>query len=94
LRRGFEIRAGERILVVEDVTTTGGSVREVIDVVRRGDAVPVSVAAVVDRSGGTIDFGIPYFALMQIEVQNYQPEKCPLCREGSTPVKPGSRGLK
>jgi len=94
LRRGFRIHKGEKVLVAEDVTTTGGSVKEVIDVVKAGGADPVSVAAVVDRSGGSINFGIPYFSLLKMNVNNYKPDQCPMCQSGSEPVKPGSRGLK
>ncbi len=94
LRRGFDISEGERVLVAEDVTTTGGSVKEVIGVLRERKADIVSVTAVVDRSGGNIDFTIPYFSLFQMEVMNHQPDDCPMCRAGSTAVKPGSRGLK
>ncbi|MBN2414398.1 orotate phosphoribosyltransferase [bacterium] len=93
LRRGFEIRAGEQILVAEDVTTTGGSVKEVIELVRATGGKVVGVTAVVDRSGGSIDFGVPYHSLIEMEVKNYQPEECPLCKGGDVPVKPGSRGL-
>jgi len=94
LRRGFEVTAGERVLVAEDVTTTGGSVREVIDVVKDRGGEIVAVAAVVDRSGGKARFSDPYFSLLQMEVVNYSPEECPLCKSGSVAVKPGSRGLK
>ena len=94
LRRGFEVSKGERILVVEDVTTTGGSVKEVIQVLQSMGSDIVAVAAVVDRSGGTVSFGVPYFSLFQMEVKNYSPDDCPLCKSGSTAVKPGSRGLK
>jgi len=94
LRRGFEIQPGERVLVAEDVTTTGGSVREVIDVVRNAGGEAAAVTAVVDRSGGSADFGVPYFSLFQMEVVNYPPDDCPLCRAGSPAVKPGSRSLK
>lgn len=94
LRRGFQIHEGENVLVAEDVTTTGGSVKEVIDVVKSSGAKPVSVAAVVDRSGGKVDFGIPYFSLLKMEVTNYQPDQCPMCQSGSKAVKPGSRDLK
>ena len=94
LRRGFELSEGEKVLVVEDVTTTGGSVKEVIEIVKERGANPVGVGAVVDRSGGTIDFGVPYFSLVAMEVHNYTPEECPMCKQGSKPVKPGSRGLK
>lgn len=94
LRRGFEIRAGERILLAEDVTTTGGSVKEVKQAVEEAGGEVLAVAAVVDRSGGKAEFGVPYFSLFQMEVTNYDPEDCPLCRAGSTAVKPGSRSLK
>ncbi len=93
-RRGFAVKSGEKVLVMEDVTTTGGSVKEVMEAVRQSGGDIVSVAAVVDRSGGKVQFGVPYFSLFQMEVTNYQPESCPLCQAGSQAVKPGSRGLK
>jgi orotate phosphoribosyltransferase len=93
LRRGFTVSSGERILVVEDVTTTGGSVEEVIQVMRRNGAEVAGVGAVVDRSGGTIDFGVPYQALLEMKVETYLPDACPMCSSGSQAVKPGSRGL-
>lgn len=94
LRRGFEINPDERILVVEDVTTTGGSVLEVIDTLKSKGGKVVAVSGVVDRSGGKAQFGVPYFSLFQMEVTNYDPSNCPLCKSGSEAVKPGSRGLK
>lgn len=94
LRRGFEVRPGERILVVEDVTTTGGSVKEVIETMKRAGAVVIAVAAVVDRSGGSVGFDVPYFSLLQMDVETHSPEACPLCASGSQAIKPGSRGLK
>jgi len=94
LRRGFELAAGERVLVVEDVTTTGGSVSEVIEVARAAGAVVVAVTAVVDRSSGRARFDVPYFSLVRMDVVNYAPGNCPLCRSGSVAVKPGSRNLK
>jgi orotate phosphoribosyltransferase len=93
LRRGFTVAPDERLLVIEDVTTTGGSVKEVIDMLRAQNAEVVAVGAVVDRSGGTVNFGIPYQALLQMQVENYDPAVCPLCASGSQAVKPGSRGL-
>jgi orotate phosphoribosyltransferase len=93
LRRGFQIHPGERVLVAEDVTTTGGSVKEVLEAVKDAGGEVVAVTAVVDRSGGRVEFGVPYFSLFQMEVHNYEPDDCPLCRAGSTAVKPGSRGL-
>ena len=94
LRRGFSICENERILVSEDVTTTGGSVKEVIDVIRQSKAQVVAVTSIVDRSGGKIDFGVPYYSLLEMHVKNYSKEICPLCKAGSDPIKPGSRGLK
>jgi orotate phosphoribosyltransferase len=94
LRRGFEIRRDENVLVVEDVVTTGGSVREVIDLVRAADANVIGVGYLVDRSGGQVDFGFPKATLLQMDVVKYDPGSCPLCRDGKLPaVKPGSRNL-
>ena len=94
LRRGFTVSKGERALVVEDVTTTGGSVKEVIGVLDENNCDVKAVAAVVDRSGGNARFGVPYFSLFQMQVVNHNPSSCPMCQSGSVPVKPGSRGLK
>jgi orotate phosphoribosyltransferase len=93
LRRGFTVAPAERVLVIEDVTTTGGSVKEVVDLLRERHAEVVGIGAVVDRSGGTVNFGIPYQALLRMQVENYDPAACPLCASGSKAVKPGSRGL-
>ncbi len=90
LRRGFSIKEGERVLVVEDVVTTGGSVKEVIKVVEEAGGVVVGVAVLVDRSNGKIDFGYPFAALLSLEIISYEPDECPLCLEGELPaVKPG-----
>ena len=94
LRRGFSISPEERVLVAEDVTTTGGSVKEVMEVVKQAGGEIKAVTSLVDRSSGKAKFGVPYFSLFQMEVKNYDPENCPLCRKGSTAIKPGSRGLK
>jgi orotate phosphoribosyltransferase len=91
LRRGFTLAPTDRVLVVEDVFTTGKSTRETIDVAREAGAQAVGAAAIVDRSGGTIDFGVPSFALIRLEVPTYEPENCPLCAAGIPVVKPGSR---
>ncbi len=91
LRRGLTISPGDRVVVLEDVVTTGGSVKEVISLVRHMGADVVGVGTVVDRSGGTADFGVPFAALLTLEVETFEPEKCPLCREGLPAVKPGSR---
>jgi orotate phosphoribosyltransferase len=90
LRRGFEIAPGERILVCEDVVTTGGSVDEVIAIVTRSDGHVVGVGAVVDRSGGKVTFPA-FFPALRMEVVTYQPDACPLCRQGLPVEKPGSR---
>jgi len=94
LRRGFEIFPGEKVLIAEDVTTTGGSVQEVMEIVKSSGGIPVGIAGIVDRSGGNIHFEVPYYSLLKIEISNFQPTECPLCKAGSIPVKPGSRGLK
>ena len=94
LRRGFSIGPGERILVVEDVITTGKSTKETIAVVRMAGGVVVAAGSLIDRSGGTADLGVPYHSLVTLSVPTYAPEACPMCTVGSVPVKPGSRGLK
>ncbi|MGH7197942.1 MAG: orotate phosphoribosyltransferase [Candidatus Omnitrophota bacterium] len=95
LRRGFELKKNEKVLVVEDVVTTGKSTYEVIDVVNQAGARPVAVAAIVDRSDGAAIFQEPFHALLKMYIKTYRPEECPICREGKIPLtKPGSRGLK
>lgn len=95
LRRGFELKEGARVIVVEDVVTTGGSVMEVMELVKSLNCTVAAVASVVDRSNGKISFGVPFKALLPVEVLSYEPDNCPLCKEGKTPpVKPGSRNLK
>ena len=92
LRRGFSINKGQRVLVVEDVVTTGGSVREVIDLVKEAGGVVVGVGSIVDRTGGKIDFGVPFRAVISIDVESWPADECPLCREGKMDLmKPGSR---
>jgi orotate phosphoribosyltransferase len=93
LRRGFEIKPGEKVLVVEDVTTTGGSIEEVIDLVRAFGAVPVGAACLVDRSGGAIDLGLDLFALVRLTVETFEPARCKLCVQNIPLVKPGSRSI-
>jgi orotate phosphoribosyltransferase len=94
LRRGFTIKPGERVLVVEDVITTGKSTKETIKVVTAAGGDVVAAASLVDRSGGKADLGVPYKSLVTLDVPTYTPETCPLCKAGSKPIKPGSRGLK
>jgi orotate phosphoribosyltransferase len=91
LRRGFKLEDGERILVVEDVVTTGGSTRETIEAVERAGGKVIGAGSVVDRSGGNVDVGVPRVALLTLEVPTYQPDSCPLCAQGTTAIKPGSR---
>jgi orotate phosphoribosyltransferase len=94
LRRGFTIKPGERVLVVEDVITTGKSTRETIEVVKKTGGAVVAAGSLVDRSGGKADLGVPYHSLVTLAVPTYASESCPLCKAGSKPIKPGSRGLK
>jgi orotate phosphoribosyltransferase len=91
LRRGFTLSASDRALVVEDVFTTGKSTRETMEVAREAGAEVVGAAAIVDRSGGAIDFGVPSYALVRLSVPTYDPAECPLCAQGIPVVKPGSR---
>jgi orotate phosphoribosyltransferase len=91
VRRGFSLKEGERILVVEDVITTGGSTRECITALEMHGARVTSAASIIDRSGGAADVGVPRIALVSMEVPSYKPEECPLCKEGTEAVKPGSR---
>jgi orotate phosphoribosyltransferase len=94
LRRGFHIAEGEKILVCEDVVTTGGSVREVIEIVTRMGGKLAGTACIVDRSGGAVEFspGGKPFSLMRLDVVAYDPPLCPLCAKGIPVMKPGSRG--
>ena len=94
LRRGFRLSRGERVLVVEDVVTTGGSTRETIQAVIDADGVVVGAGSIVDRSDGAADVGVRRQALLSLDVTAYQPEECPLCKDGVPAVKPGSRVLK
>ncbi|MGP8243560.1 MAG: orotate phosphoribosyltransferase [Bryobacteraceae bacterium] len=91
LRRGFSIAAGERALVVEDVITTGGSTRDVIEVARQYGAKVLAAGSIIDGSGGRADVGVPRAALATMQVAAHYPEECPLCRRGVPLVKPGSR---
>ncbi len=93
LRRGFEIKEGEKVLVCEDVVTTGGSVFEVIDIVKNSGADVTGVGIIVDRSNGKVDFGVPQMSTLKMEVVSYLSEECPMCKEGTPAVKPGSRKI-
>lgn len=94
LRRGFQIEKGQKVLVVEDVVTTGGSVKEVIKVVEEAGGEVVGVGVLVDRSNGKAEFGYPFKSLLSIDITSYEKEECPLCKDGLEAVKPGSRSLK
>ncbi len=91
LRRGFQLANGDRVLVIEDVTTTGGSAKEVVDLVRSYGAKVVGVGAIIDRSGGKVKCGAPFKALAKLNIKTFQPESCPFCKKGIPIIKPGSR---
>ena len=94
LRRGFEVRPRERVLIVEDVVTTGGSAREVVDLVRASGGDPVGVGALIDREDASrMDLGAPLRALLKLAVQSWERDDCPLCAEGAELEDPGSRRL-
>ena len=94
LRRGFTIDKGQRVLIVEDVVTTGGSVREVMELVKECGGEIVGIGSIVDRTGGKIDFGVPYKSAFSMDITSYEPDECPICKTGKPRVKPGSRGVK
>jgi len=91
LRRGFALRPDQHVLVVEDVWTTGGSTQEAIHVVEEAGGRVVAAGAIIDRSDGQIEFSVESNALVELEVKSYEPDDCPLCRQGNVAVKPGSR---
>jgi orotate phosphoribosyltransferase len=95
LRRGFEIKTAERVLACEDVVTTGGSIGEVLDIVKKRGGSIVGKACIVDRTGGEPESGHrePLFSLLKMEVVTYKPADCPLCRQNIPLVKPGSRSV-
>jgi orotate phosphoribosyltransferase len=91
-RRGFNFKSGERVLVVEDIVTTGGSAREVVEAVRSAGADPIGAAVLVNRSGRPLDLGTPAVALLDLNIESFPPEECPLCRDGIRLHAPGSKG--
>jgi orotate phosphoribosyltransferase len=91
LRRGFSLQPDQHVLVIEDVWTTGGSTLETIQVVEEAGGRVVAAGALIDRSGGKIEFPVESQALLDLPIASYEPEECPLCREGGVAVKPGSR---
>ena len=93
LRRNFEIQKGEKVLIVEDVVTTGGSTQEVIELVRSLGGEVIGVGALVDRSGGGAHYDVPFEPLLKLNVKSFSKEECPLCKEKIPFTKPGSRGI-
>ncbi len=91
LRRGFSVKEGDKVLVAEDVVTTGLSTKEVIDALAKYGVKVAAVVSLVDRSGGKVDFGIPRFSLLSLDIKSYGSEECPMCKDGSKAMKPGSR---
>lgn len=91
LRRGFSLRPGQRLLLIEDVWTTGGSTLEAIHVVEETGGRVVAAGALIDRSGGRVEFPVPSEALIELPMESFPPGECPLCLEGGVPEKPGSR---
>lgn len=90
IRRGIALEPGEEVLVVEDVTTTGGSARKVVELVRALGAKPVAVAAIIDRSGGKAAFDVPFISLLQLSLSNYSADDCAMCKAGQPVTKPGT----
>ncbi len=90
IRRGTDLKPGEKVFVVEDVTTTGGSARQVVDLIRKLGAEPIGVGAIIDRSGGKAQFDLPFISLIQMNLEIYAKDECPLCKAGQPLVKPGS----
>lgn len=91
LRRGFSLSPADRVVVIEDVVTTGGSTRETIEVARRAGATVVAAGSIIDRSTTAGALDVPYHSLVTLALPTYQPEACPLCAQGSPVTKPGSR---
>ncbi len=92
-RRGTTFAPGARVLVVDDILTTGGSVRETLEALTEHDVQPIAVAVLVDRSGGKVDLGLPLYALSHMQIDTWEPDDCPLCRQGVPITKPGTTGV-
>jgi orotate phosphoribosyltransferase len=92
-KRGFSLKKGEKVLIVDDILTTGKSLNEVIDLVKQHEGEIIGMGVLLDRSGGKVKFGYPLKALATTEVKNYSPDRCPLCEKGEPLVKPGSRKI-
>jgi len=93
LRRGFSIKEGERLLVCEDVVTTGGSVFEVMDIVKKAGGIVAGVGFIVDRSNGKVNFGVEQKSTISLDAVSFLPEECELCKQGIPAIKPGSRKI-
>jgi orotate phosphoribosyltransferase len=91
LRRGFAVEEGEGVIVVEDIITTGGSAQETVDMLTDLGAKVLGIGAIIDRSGGRAEFSVPFKSLERLEVKTYTEGECPLCLDGGTAYKPGSR---
>jgi len=91
LRRGFSVATNDKVLVVEDVITTGASVKEIIEIMRQSGARVIGVGAICDRSSGPIDFGARFESLIKLDIQSFSPRDCPLCKDGIPIHKPGTR---
>ena len=94
LRRGFSLSSEDRVIVIEDVVTTGGSTRETIEVAKRSQAAVVGAGSIIDRSGGASTLDVPFHSLVTLSLPTYPPESCPLCAEGQPITKPGSRTVR
>lgn len=92
LRRGFEIKPGQKVLITEDVVTTGKSSMETADVIKSFGGEVIGIACVVDRSNGKAE--LPVYSCIKLEIESYDPTECPICKEGTPYVKPGSRNIK
>jgi orotate phosphoribosyltransferase len=92
LRRGFALSESDRVVVIEDVLTTGRSTRETMQVASAAGGTVVGVGSIVDRSGGEANLGVPFISLFDMALPTFEPGDCPLCRQGSVAIKPGSRG--
>ncbi|MFA6208231.1 MAG: orotate phosphoribosyltransferase [Candidatus Obscuribacterales bacterium] len=90
IRRGIELAQGEEVIVVEDVTTTGGSAKRVVDLLTQMGAKTLAVGTIIDRSGGKAKFDQPFFSLEELNLKTYEASACPMCQAGSQPIKPGS----
>jgi orotate phosphoribosyltransferase len=91
LRRGFELKKGAKVLITEDVLTTGKSTKETIEVLKAFEVEIIGVLCIVDRTGGVKPFDYPIYSAISLNIETYEQDSCPLCKAGSVPVKPGSR---